>query len=423
MIRRTTHLRTLFKCITLRSLIFSSSSAFSSATHLNQKTQPHRTPFKSSENSDPLFINRLCREQKFKEAVEILCQQKRLKDAIRLLENHVHSPSAAIYATILQLCIEKRALEEGKRVCIHIKGSSFVPGIFVSNKILDLYCKCESILDAQKLFDDMREKDLCSWNILISGYMKIGWVLEARKLFDEMHERDNFSWTAMISGYVKHNEPENALKLYRLMQRNENCKSNKFTVSSVLAASASLKSLRLGKEIHGQIMRSRLDSDAVIWGALLDMYFGERRWEEGFSLFSVLSSSGIRPNEFTFASVLNACTHQTAEELGKQFGMATALETFCGQAYGAEQCWQVGTFTYGAIVSLFLEPVHHRQPELLCAVLIMSNAEFVLANTAFFVIAIHWAMDLVMIRKLFFLNDSFTLPLYHYGQFTSYAIG
>lgn len=349
MIRRPPHLRSLFKCIPQRSLIFSSSSAFSSATHLTQKAQPHRTPFKSSANIDPLLINRLCREQKFKEAVEILCQQKRLKDAIRLLENHVHSPFAAIYATILQLCIEKRALEEGKRVCMHIKGSNFVPGIFVSNKILDLYCKCESILDAQKLFDEMPEKDLCSWNILISGYMKIGWVLEARKLFDEMHERDNFSWTAMISGYVKHNEPENALKLYRLMQINENCKSNKFTVSSILAASASLKSLSLGKEIHGQIMRSGLDSDAVIWGALLDMYgkcgsineakhifdrtmdrdivswttmidryFGERRWEEGLSLFSDLSSSVIRPNEFTFASVLNACTHQTAEELGKQ---------------------------------------------------------------------------------------------------------
>ncbi|KAI3451796.1 hypothetical protein Pfo_008461 [Paulownia fortunei] len=36
------------------------------------------------------------------------------------------------------------------------------------------------------------------------------------------------------------------------------------------------------------------------------------------------------------------------------FGMASALETLCGQAYGAEQYQRVGTFTYGAILCLFL---------------------------------------------------------------------
>ncbi|KAL6529956.1 hypothetical protein OROMI_028601 [Orobanche minor] len=36
------------------------------------------------------------------------------------------------------------------------------------------------------------------------------------------------------------------------------------------------------------------------------------------------------------------------------FGMASALETLCGQAYGAEQYRRVGTLTYGAILCLFL---------------------------------------------------------------------
>ncbi|PIN13560.1 putative membrane protein, predicted efflux pump [Handroanthus impetiginosus] len=36
------------------------------------------------------------------------------------------------------------------------------------------------------------------------------------------------------------------------------------------------------------------------------------------------------------------------------FGMASALETLWGQAFGAEQYQKVGTFTYGALVCLFL---------------------------------------------------------------------
>ncbi|XP_051127150.1 protein DETOXIFICATION 14-like [Andrographis paniculata] len=36
------------------------------------------------------------------------------------------------------------------------------------------------------------------------------------------------------------------------------------------------------------------------------------------------------------------------------FGMASALETLCGQAYGAAQYKKLGTFTYGAILCLFV---------------------------------------------------------------------
>ncbi|XP_057784278.1 protein DETOXIFICATION 12-like isoform X2 [Salvia miltiorrhiza] len=36
------------------------------------------------------------------------------------------------------------------------------------------------------------------------------------------------------------------------------------------------------------------------------------------------------------------------------FGMASALETLCGQAYGAKQYKRVGTLTYGAMLCLFL---------------------------------------------------------------------
>lgn len=36
----------------------------------------------------------------------------------------------------------------------------------------------------------------------------------------------------------------------------------------------------------------------------------------------------------------------------KQFGMASALETLCGQAYGAMQFQKMGTYTYSAIISL-----------------------------------------------------------------------
>ncbi|PSR87999.1 Pentatricopeptide repeat-containing protein [Actinidia chinensis var. chinensis] len=280
--------------------------------------------------------------------MDVLCEQKRLSEAVEMLDL-VDRPWAAMYSALIQLCLNQRSLKEGKRVHDNMKNSGYVPGFFISNRLLDLYCKCESLVDAQKVFDEMRERDLCSWNVMISGYAKVGQLYEARNMFDKMPERDNFSWTAMISGYVRHDKPKDALELYRAMQRHENLQCSKFTVSSALAASAAVGSLHLGKEIHGHVMRTGLDSDAVVWSSLCDMYakcgsidearhifdktldrdvvswtamihryFEDGRREEGFALFSDLLKSGIRPNEFTFAGVLHACADQTVEDLGKQ---------------------------------------------------------------------------------------------------------
>ncbi|KAM5576392.1 pentatricopeptide repeat-containing protein [Rosa sericea] len=326
-------------------LFFNRTHSFSSQTNLN-KPLTQKSFFKS--NTKDGLISRLCKDGKFTQAIDILCDQNRLAEAVQLL-NHIVKPYTSLYSTLLQHCLQHRALDQAKLVHSHTRVSGFEPGLFLCNRFIDLYAKCGSLLDAQKVFDEMPERDLCSWNTMISGYAKVGKIGEARKLFDEMPQRDNFSWTAMISGYVWHERPNEALELYRMMQRQESSKSNKFTVSSVLAASAAIQSLRMGKEIHGYIMRTGLDSDEVVWSALSDMYgkcgsieearcvfdkmvnrdvvtwtamigryFEDGKKDEGLALFSELMKSGIRPNEFTFAGVLNACADHATENLGKQ---------------------------------------------------------------------------------------------------------
>ncbi|KAL5557116.1 hypothetical protein UlMin_039352 [Ulmus minor] len=301
-------------------LQFSRGNLSFSSNILQSKPQSHKTFFKS--NAKDGLINRLIQDKNYKEAIEVLCEQRRLREAIQLL-NQIERPSSIIYSTLLQFCLQQRA-------------SGFVPGLFISNRFIDMHAKCGSILEAKKVFDEMSDRDLCSWNTMISGYAKVG-------------RRDNFSWSSMISGYVRQDRPKEALELFRMMQRHQNSKSNKFTVSSVLAASAAIPSLRIGKEIHGYIMRTGLDSDEVVWSALLDVYgkcgsieearrifdkmvdrdfvswtamidryFEDGRREEGFALFSELMGSGTRPNEFTFAGALNACADHAAEDLGKQ---------------------------------------------------------------------------------------------------------
>ncbi|XP_063936899.1 protein DETOXIFICATION 3 isoform X3 [Daucus carota subsp. sativus] len=52
------------------------------------------------------------------------------------------------------------------------------------------------------------------------------------------------------------------------------------------------------------------------------------------------------------ASIATSLTNVTGFSL--LFGMSSALETLCGQAYGAERYQMLGIYTYGAIISLLL---------------------------------------------------------------------
>jgi len=146
-----------------------------------------------------------------------------------------------------------------------------------------------------------------------------------------------------------------------------------FTLSSALAAAAAILSLRRGKEIHGYLIRSALELDEVVWTAILDLYgkcgslneargifdqmankdvvswttmihrcFDDGRKKDGFSLFRDLMGLGVRPNEYTFAGVLNACADLAAVRMGKEVhGYMTRL--------GYDPC----SFAASALVHLY----------------------------------------------------------------------
>ncbi|TXG56937.1 hypothetical protein EZV62_018250 [Acer yangbiense] len=49
----------------------------------------------------------------------------------------------------------------------------------------------------------MPERNVSSWNSMITGYCQYRMVREAREMFDRMEKRNNVSWLIMISGYVE----------------------------------------------------------------------------------------------------------------------------------------------------------------------------------------------------------------------------
>ncbi|KAK1430817.1 hypothetical protein QVD17_13853 [Tagetes erecta] len=108
-------------------------------------------------------------------------------------------------------------------------------------------------------------------NSMMDMYGELGRNEDAHKVFDEMPERDVVSWNVLISGYVKCKKFEDAVGVYLEMRDDKMVKPDEATVVSTLSACIALKNLELGKEIHCYA-RKEIGLTSIICNALLDMY-------------------------------------------------------------------------------------------------------------------------------------------------------
>lgn len=90
--------------------------------------------------------------------------------------------------------------------------------VLVSTNLVHLYCMSSCLRDARMLFDRMKERNVVSWNVMLSGYVKAGLVNLARELFEEIPCRDVVSWGTIIDGSVRLGRASEALALYLEMR-------------------------------------------------------------------------------------------------------------------------------------------------------------------------------------------------------------
>ncbi|XP_010245883.1 PREDICTED: pentatricopeptide repeat-containing protein At2g21090 [Nelumbo nucifera] len=204
-----------------------------------------------------------------------LCSQGKLKEAVGSLELLSRLGLRLDHRTIaflLQQCANSRSLREGKWIHLHLKLTGLKnPKTFLSNHLINMYFKCGNDLEARRVFDKMRVRNLYSWNNMLAGYAKLGMLKPARRLFDRMPERDVVSWNTMIISLAQHGFCGEALRFYAQLR----CSSlgfNHFSLAGVLTACVKLENLSLTRQVHGQVLVVGFLSNVVLSSCIVDAY-------------------------------------------------------------------------------------------------------------------------------------------------------
>ncbi|CAM8901353.1 unnamed protein product [Rhodiola kirilowii] len=127
---------------------------------------------------------------------------------------------------------------------------------------------------------------------LVDMYGKLGLVDVARKVFDEMAERNVVSWNAIISGYSDNGFGLEAMWLFKLMRR-IGFRVDCCTIMSLVSACSSVFDARIGDGVHGFVIRAGLENAPLAKTSMLKFYVSVLKIEEAYIVFNEISEKDV----------------------------------------------------------------------------------------------------------------------------------
>lgn len=263
---------------------------------------------------------------------------------------------------------------------------------------------CSNAEDVQKvhtfIFKYLDDGDIYINNNLMSGYFRFGRWDEGQKVFEEMRERNVVSWTTMINACQMFRKEDEGLRLF-LDFLCSGFHPNCTTYVCVLNLCSKIFNLELGRQFHASIIKSAqsnliVDSaivqlyaqcmefkcasrafdqmrehDVVSWTTMISACAHQGRENHSLLMFLEMLAAGLSPNEYTVCSILDICADLKTLNFGKQLHgiivkkmvkhdvfVGTSLVDMyvkCGEVEDSRkvfnQMWKRNTVTWTSLIS------------------------------------------------------------------------
>ncbi|KAL0337454.1 UNVERIFIED_CONTAM: Pentatricopeptide repeat-containing protein [Sesamum calycinum] len=281
--------------------------------------------------------------------IRYLSQHGQFREALSVYKQ-MHSsglfPNTFAVSSALKACARIVCKIGGLMIHGQAQKCGFCKVVFVQTALVDFYSKIGDMVIARKVFDEIRGKNVVSWNSILAGYVKYGDLAMAQSVFDEMPTKDVISWNSMVSGYARVKDMEQAYELFRRMpQRNaaswnamitgyiecgkiELARSffdampdrNNVSYITMISAYSKYGSVESAKELYDQMA----EKDLLLYNAMIACFAQNNRAKEALQLFDEMlkPNANVQPDKMTLASAISACSQLGDSKYG------TWIETY-----------------------------------------------------------------------------------------------
>ncbi|PSS33289.1 Pentatricopeptide repeat-containing protein [Actinidia chinensis var. chinensis] len=258
-----------------------------------------------------------------------------------MLKNNL-KPNRVTLVSALPACGELLSARVGKSLHCYAVKSEIDSDISTGTALVSMYAKCQLFTHAMTVFKRLPQKDVVTWNALITGYAQIG-------------------------------EPTRAMEMYYQL-RLSGVHADSGTMVGVVPACGLLGDLDQGNCIHGLIKKCGFDTDCHVKNALIDMnakcgnllaaesLFNEAEFardevswntmiggyvqngyaKEAIVAFHQMKLEALQPNLVTIVSVLPAAAY-----------LAAIKEGMCFHAYVIQMGFQSNTVVGNSLIDMY----------------------------------------------------------------------
>lgn len=235
-------------------------------------------------------------------------------------------PDSSTFTITIKACLNAMVSEKGEAVWSKAMECGYENDVFVCSSVLNLYMKCR----------------------------KIG---EAEVLFEKMTKRDIICWTTMVTGFAQAGKSLKAVEFYRDMQ-NEGFGRDRVVMLGLLQASADLGDPKMGRSVHGHLIRTGLPMNVVVETTLVDMYAKFGFIELASRMFSrMMYKTAVSWGSLISGFALNGFANKAFEAIAEMqsLGFQPDLVTLVGVLVA---CSQVGSLKTGRSIHCYILKRH-----------------------------------------------------------------
>ena len=227
------------------------------------------------------------------------------------------------------------SLDIGQALHADARKKGCMSDILVGNTLLHLLGKCGTVQQAETMFVGLSERDVVTWNVMLSAYIDQGQAVKPLQLYLKLQEEgespDQLTFLllfqacgiladmkeASLSEKKEHTMKEISLKIGQALH-DDACRRG-FTADVVMVNALVTMYGKCGTIAELENLFCMLSHrDIVTWNTMLSAYAKQGLGERALKLYDKLKTELVMVDDVTLTSVLQACGETGNLELCKQ---------------------------------------------------------------------------------------------------------
>ncbi|XP_043712266.1 pentatricopeptide repeat-containing protein At2g17210 [Telopea speciosissima] len=215
-------------------------------------------------------------------------------------------PDGLTVVNVLKACTSLEDIDLGRMLHVFVICRGFSSDLFIENSLVCMYSKCNDSDSAFKIFCEVPQRNIVSWNSILSGFVHNKRNSEAVILFITMVEAgieaDEVTMVTLLQAIKNLIHPLHCQSVHSMVLR-RGYELNDLVLNSLIDAYAKCDMVDLAWKLFKRMTRR----DMISWSTMIAGFTHCGMPNEAITIFQEMNQLQEKPNAVTMLSLLEAC--------------------------------------------------------------------------------------------------------------------